>query len=277
MSGNILVTGGTGKTGAALMKRLTQAGHPAISASRTAMTPGSVRFDWDDAQSHDAALNGVSGVYLVAPIGSSTPIDVMEPFVKRALSQGVQRFVLLSSSLIDENGPAMGAVHALLKRHAPQWAVLRPSWFMENFSQGPHAETIVHEDAIYSATDDGVVPFVAVDDIAEVAQRALTDKQAPNTDLIITGPVALSFDQVAEMIGAVRGRAVKHIRQTQAQRTASFQAVGVPPEFANMLSELDRAIAHGAEARTTSVISAMTGRAPTSFAAFAAEHSHVWR
>ena len=89
----------------------------------------------------------------------------MGPFIERAIAAGACRFVLLSSSLIaEEGGPAMGAVRALLRGGAPGWAVLRPSWFMENFFVGQHAATIRDEDAIYSATDDGLSAFIAVED-----------------------------------------------------------------------------------------------------------------
>lgn len=46
---------------------------------------------------------------------------------------GVKRFVLQSSTAIEEGGPAMGKVHTLLKERGDRgeigWAVLRPSWF----------------------------------------------------------------------------------------------------------------------------------------------------
>jgi uncharacterized protein YbjT (DUF2867 family) len=277
MTALTLVTGGTGKTGAALLRRLRQAGHQAHSGSRTPSAPGEVWFDWFAPASHTAALEGVDRVYLVAPIGSSTPLDVMGPFIEQALSRGVRRFVLLSSSLIEENGPAMGAVHGFLRRHAPEWAVLRPSWFMENFSQGPHRMSILEENAVYSATDDGLVPFVAVDDIAEVAYHALSGDQALNADLIVTGPAALTYGQVAQAIAAARGEAVRHVRLSEGQLAARFEGTGIPAEFAAMLAGLDRAIAHGAEGKPTGVVTALTGRAPLTFEAFALRHADVWR
>jgi ergot alkaloid biosynthesis protein len=280
VSGLVLVTGGTGKTGARLSARLRQAGWSALSASRSSQASGEIRsaaFDWYDPRGHDAALEGVERIYLVAPVGASDPIEVMGPFIERAIAKGACRFVLLSSSLIEEGGPAMGAVHALLRRGAPGWAVLRPSWFMENFSVGQHAATIRDEDAIYSATDDGLVPFIAVEDIVEVAFHALTDDEAVNEGLVITGPKALSYDQAAAIIGAARGRPVRHIRLNGEQLTDRFRAIGLPDEYAAMLAGLDRAIAAGAEARTTATVARMTGQEPQSLAVFAARSAGVWR
>jgi ergot alkaloid biosynthesis protein len=280
MSGIVLVVGGTGKTGGRLIERLSEEGWTARCASRSAKAPPGVEgvaFDWYDAPTHEAALAGVERVYLVAPLGASNPIEVMEPFIERAIAQGARRFVLLSSSLIDEGGAAMGAVHALLHRRAPEWAVLRPSWFMENFSAGQHLATIRDEDAIYSATDDGLAPFIAVDDIAEVAFRALTNEEAANDGLVLTGPTALSYDKAASIIGEARRRAVRHVRLTGEALAARFEAFGLPHDYAAMLAGLDRAIAAGAEARTTEIVARLTGRAPRSLVDFAARNANAWR
>jgi ergot alkaloid biosynthesis protein len=279
MSDTILVTGGTGKTGGRLIHRLVEQGWTARCASRSGKAAAGVdgvKFDWHDVQGHAAALAGVKRIYLVAPVGSNSPLEVMQPFIELAIARGVRRFVLLSSSALEEGGPAMGAVHALLHRIAPEWAVLRPSWFMENFA-GSHLATIRDQDSIYSATDDGLIPFIAADDIAEVAFRALTDKDAANSDLLITGPEALSYGEAAAIIGKARGRPVRHVRLSGAELTARFESFGVAPDYAAMLAGLDRAIAAGAEARTTSVVAQLTGRGPMSLEDFAARNAAVWR
>jgi uncharacterized protein YbjT (DUF2867 family) len=200
----------------------------------------------------------------------------MQPFIELAIAQGVRRFVLLSSSAIEKGGPAMGVVHALLHSIAPEWAVLRPSWFMENFVEG-HLATIRDQDAIYSATDDGLVPFIAADDIAEVAFRALTNNEALNNDLVITGPKALSYGEAAAIIGKARGRAVRHARLNGEELTARFESFGVAHDYAAMLAGLDRAIAGGAEARTTPVVAQLTGHGPISLEDFAARNAAEWR
>ncbi len=77
----------------------------------------------------------------------------------------------------------MGAVHRALPGLFEEWAVLRPSWFMQNFT-GTHAHAVsVREDGtILTAAGSGRVGFVDADDIAAVAVRALTDDAAPCED-----------------------------------------------------------------------------------------------
>lgn len=126
----ILLTGGTGKTGRRIASQLAAACAAARVAARHP-PPGGVRFDWADPATFDLALSGTSSIYLVAPPGAVEPLAAMEPFLRRALSAGVRRYVLLSSSFLPEGGPLMGQVHAFLRDTAPEWTVLRPSWFMQ--------------------------------------------------------------------------------------------------------------------------------------------------
>ncbi len=52
-------------------------------------------------------------------------------FVDVARSQGVRRFVLLSASIIEQGGEAMGKTHEYLASlRGIEYSVLRPTWFM---------------------------------------------------------------------------------------------------------------------------------------------------
>lgn len=110
--------------------------------------------------------------------------------------------------------------------------------------------------------------FVDAADIAAVAVRALTDDAAPNTDLVLTGPQRLSYDEAAAIIGEVTGRPVTH-RHLTFEQLRDRWAAEIPAEFAALLAGLDRAIAGGAEDRTTDTVERLTGRPPGSFRAFA--------
>ncbi|QWU13812.1 hypothetical protein [Paenibacillus sophorae] len=85
------------------------------------------------------------------------------------------------------------------KQLVPEWAVLRPSYFFQNFTEGPHGATINRDGVIISATGPGRVGFVDADDIAH------------NTDHIITGPHSLSYAETGEIIGAASGRIITHV------------------------------------------------------------------
>lgn len=276
MAASILVTGGTGKTGRRVVELLARRGVPAYAATRSPRTPRQVRFDWHDRSGFDNALDGTGAVYLVAPVGDPAPLAAMQPFIDLALERGVERFVLLSASMLQAGGPLMGSVHAYLAAHAPTWTVLRPSWFMQNFSEQQHLETIRREGRIYSATADGRVPFIDAADIAAVAVEALTAPRFANGDLILTGPDLLSYDDVARQISAASGRPVAHIRLSAEQLAGRFAATGMPDQFARTLAGMDTAIAAGAEDRLTAAVASVTGRQPASFETFARASAPAW-
>ncbi|MFI6977461.1 NAD(P)H-binding protein [Embleya sp. NPDC050154] len=263
-----LVIGATGTTGSRIAARLLAAGHPVKAASRRARPvhgAHSVRFDWDDPTSFDGAVEGVDRIYLIPPLGSPDPAAVMVPFLRRARASGIRRAVLLGSSAIPAGGPAVGRVQEALPDLVPEWAVLRPSWFMQNFTgDHVHAQTIRTHGAIRTATGAGRVGFVDADDIAAVAVHALTDAQAPNAELILTGPRALGYDEIAAVLTRVTGRTITHQRLTREQMYDRL-ATDIPAEFAAMLADMDQAIAAGAEDRTTDTVQRLTGRPPHPF------------
>jgi uncharacterized protein YbjT (DUF2867 family) len=269
-----LVIGASGTTGSRVVAQLVAAGYGVKAASRHAtpvLCAAPVRFDWYDPSTHAAALDGVDRVYLIPPPADSDPIAVMMPFLRQARAAGVHRVVLLSSSAIPEGGPAVGSVHRALPDLVEQWAVLRPSWFMQNFTgEHAHALSIREHGSILTATGSGRVGFIDAEDIAAVAFHALTDERAPDTDLVLTGPEALSYDDIAAIMTEVTGRLVVH-RSLSTEQMRDRLAAEIPEEFAAMLAGLDRAIAEGSEDRVTDAVQRLTGRPARTFRAFLEE------
>jgi len=269
-----LVIGASGTTGSRVVAQLVAAGHGVKAASRRATpVPGAapVRFDWYDPSTHAAALDGADRVYLIPPPADPDPVAVMVPFLRQARAAGVHRAVLLSSSAIPEGGPAVGSVHRALPDLVEQWAVLRPSWFMQNFTgKHEHALSIAEHGSILTATGSGRVGFIDAQDIAAVAFRALTNEHAPDTDLVLTGPETLSYDDIAAIMTEVTGRLVVH-RSLSYEQMRDRLAAQIPEEFAAMLAGLDRAIAEGSEDRVTDAVQRLTSRPARTFRAFLEE------
>ncbi|MGA4684962.1 ergot alkaloid biosynthesis protein [Micromonospora sp. AB353] len=264
----ILVVGGTGTTGRLVAARLAAAGRRARVASRRASAEG-VRFDWYDRSTHDTALDGVTGLYLIAPLGDADPAPTMLPFLDRARRARVRRAVLLSSSAIEAGTPGLGEVQAQLGEMIPEWAVLRPSWFMENFvGDHPHAASARDRGEIVSATGDARVGFVDPADIAEVAVRALTDPAPHDTEHVITGPERLCYADVAATLTDLLGHPVRHRAVDEDALTAYHEAHGLAPDYARFLAALDTAVAAGSEDRVTTTVADVTGRPPRTFRDF---------
>lgn len=277
MTGRILLTGGTGKNGRRITEKLREQNIEPRITSRSPAGAEFVHFDWMDAGTYEEATADVRAIFLVAPSGVHELLDAMQPFLEYAIHRGVDRFVLLSASSLEEGGPMMGSVHAFLKHHAPHWTVLRPTWFMQNFSEMHHLKTICEEGAIYSATGDGRVPFIDVNDIAAVAVEALVQPNFPDRDLVLTGPEALSYDTVAQLISEASGIKVEHRHLSEAELAARFSANGLPPEYARSLAAMESAISTGTEDRITTEVRNVTGHSPTAFSKFAMAVRKGWK
>ena len=266
----VLVTGANGNTGRVVAARLRQLGFDVRGAARSG---SDVTFEWTDRETYDAALSGVQRMYLLAPALVPAPEQIMTPFIERALRAGVKRVVLLSSSAIAEGEPGLGLVHAQLRALAPEWTVLRPSWFMQNFvdTRNLHGRTLAEDGVVTTATGEGKVAFVDAADIGEVAARALADEQSHDTAHLITGPEALDYDTIARIYGEVRNRAARHLKVSVEASVANMVKTGIPESYAWLLAGLDGRVSRGEEAQVSDVVEHLTGRRPRSFEAFLRE------
>jgi len=273
MSGLVLVTGATGKTGRSLAAQLEAKGV----AYRAASRGGETAFDWTRPETWGPALDGVASVYLVAPGTVDDPYSRMIAFLQAAKDRGVGRFVFLSMANLAPGAFAHGQVHQWLTDNSDDWAVLGPTAFMQNFTEGSHLATIRDEATIYSNTEDGRVSFISADDIARAALALLTGPAGRNRAFVITGDEAMSYDQVADRIGAACGRTITHTRISSDALVARFLARGIPEATARFLAFGYQAIAGGAFDWTTDDFTTLTGAQPLTFEAFAEANAQVWR
>src|SRR6185503_10806332 len=127
---DILVVGGTGKTGRRVAQRLRTAGHGVRVASRAR---GDVRFDLGEPSTWPRALDGIAAAYLLEP-------EVGQPriprFVDAASAAGVRRLVLLTAPGVEDNEahPLWQAEEAV-RNSGLEWTIVRPTWFAQNFSE----------------------------------------------------------------------------------------------------------------------------------------------
>ena len=272
----ILVTGGTGKTGSLVAEQLVARGVQSRIASRHPSGAEQVRFEWDDPSTFAAALDGVQGAYLVAPTNHTDHLSAMRPFLELAVARVPGRLVLLSASSLERGNPFMGEVHAWLYDHAPSWTVLRPSWFMQNFVT-ERLPSILHDNAVTSATGDGRVPFIDAWDIAAVAVAALTLPNMESREHILTGPEALTYDEAAKQISEVARHPVRHHKLSLGELTALYVSIGLSNDYAPTLAAMDAAIAAGSEDRVTNEVAKITGRPARPLRAFLEAHAHCFR
>jgi uncharacterized protein YbjT (DUF2867 family) len=276
----VLVTGGTGKTGTALVELLRADDVPVRVASRNPVIgdPSSIRFDWHDPATHAPALRGVDSVFLVAPVNSVDPMPLVAPFLVEAKRLGVARVVLLGSAIVLPNAPsALEMTDAV--RAQPGWVVLRASAFMQNFlSPHPVGERIRRRGEIRTAAGDGRVGWIDAHDIAAAAFALLRPgaERAGQSDYLLTGPKALSYRDAAAIITARTGREVRLVEIGTDEQVAHYRASGVSEEFAASIAAVEDGIREGREDQVSTAVLDLTGRPPRSFEEFAEVHAAAW-
>lgn len=274
---SILVLGATGNTGSAVVSFLQ---HNRAARVRTATrahqppTPSEhVYFDWSDKSTFPSAVDCIDRVYLVAPVGEADPARVVEPFLELALAAGTRRVVLLSSSAVAAGEPGLGMVDALVRDVCPEWEVLRPSWFMQNFTGNhPLAESIRNHAQFITATGSGRLPFIDAEDIGRAAAHLLMAPSSSNREHVLTGPQALSYDEAAVVLSNATGSKVDHVAVTVAEYTDRLVQAGYEPGFAAALAALDERIRKGEQEQVTDAVARLTGREPRSFVDFVDLH-----
>ena len=274
-----LVTGGTGKTGRHVVDQLTAGSTPVRVASRTptSLPDGAtaVRFDWDDPATHDAALAGVDTAYLVAPALVLDPSPVMVPFVQRAREAGVQRMVLLSANGMQQAPPDFGlnAVQAALAASGAQWAVLQPTWFLQNLTEGFLAPGIAHGTLAF-AGGTGRNAWIDTRDIADVAVAALHGKA--DGVLLLTGPELLSFADLAAEVSRAGGREVRYVDQASEELATVLAGAGFPDDYAGLMLQLAAAIRDGHAEQLSTTVQDVTGRPARTLRQFADDHAQAF-
>jgi uncharacterized protein YbjT (DUF2867 family) len=265
----VLVLGGTGTTGRRISARLAARGIPHRSASRTSEP----RFDWTDPATWDAVIEGARSVYLL-------PLDgevLTRPFVKRAEELGVERVVLHSGRGVDVPGymdPSAPAAQThidgedAVRSSGLEWTILRPGWFAQNFSEGFFAEAVKAGEMRFPA-GDGAATFVDVEDIADVAVAALTEDGHAGRTYELSGPRALSLNEVAQILGKARGKRVVYTAISVEAFVAESVAQGWAEEDARGFAEVFHPLRTGLDAHCSTGVEEALGRKPRTFEVFA--------
>ena len=256
---NVLVLGGTGRTGGRIVRRLRDRGVQTRVASRRSRQP----FLWDDRSTWDAALRGASAAYVCYSPDLAFPgvAGLIGEFAERARSLEVNRLVLLSGR--GEEGAL--ASEKAVRDAAAEWTIIRSSWFAQNFSEHFLLGPVLRGRLVLPAGDVRE-PFIDLEDLAEIASAALIEDGHAGTVHEVTGPRLLSMHDVAAEISAAVSRDIEYVPSTAAQFVDDLARDGVGRDEALPLAELFESILDGRNASVTADVESALGRPATDFA-----------
>lgn len=276
MTKPVLICGATGQVGSLVCAALDRDGIAWIGLSRR--PPANAQWrqaDFERPETLPAVLDGVDTVFLVS---SDHPRqDQLElAMIEACRARGIARVVKLSAQSAGLAPPvSFGALHArveqALRESGMAWSLLRPVFFMQSLLLMADS---IRSGKLIAATGKGEVALVDVRDVAEAAARVLAAPAAHDgRTYTLTGPRALSFAALSQLLATATGQTVRHISPPRLlARLVLPWASGMPRWLSNMVVELMGAIADGTQSVPSNDVQALTGHEPRTIEAFITEH-----
>ena len=260
----ILVLGGKGKTGSRVAERLTKLGKTIRIGSRSEKPS----FDWENPETWAGALEGMDTVYITFQPDLAVPgaLKAIEAFTSQAVKAGIQKMVLLSGKGEKE----AELCEQVVMNAGADWTIVRASWFNQNFSESFFLDPILAGHVALPRAE-ALVPYVDVDDIADVVVESLLDNKHVGQTYELTGPRQLTFKQVTEEISKVTGRDIKFESITMDEYTKMLKEYQVPEDYIWLINYLFTEVLIDRNSGVTNDIEKVLGRKAKDFAEYAGE------
>lgn len=271
-SDNILVIGGTGKTGSRVVSKLENQQYSVRIGSRN----GLPAFDWERPETFDPVLKSMDRVYITYHPDLAVPgaKEAISKLTEAALRQGVEKVVLLSGKGEQE----AEACEEIVAHSGLNYTLVRASWFNQNFSESIFLEPILGGH-VALPMPEAEVPFVDADDIAAVVSKVLIDDTYNGKTITVTGPRKLTFQSVIEEIAKTTGRVINFTSITLEAYIEGMKQAGVPHDYVWLLGYLFKEVLGNVENQMVSNdFENVMGRPATDFSEFVVKtaKSGVW-
>lgn len=282
----ICVTGASGTVGREVVKQLQSSGaafRAAVSSSSSAEAArarglDAVICDYHQVETVRAALHGCDTLFLLgANLPDQTELEI--GVVETAKTTGVQHIVKLSVMGAPDESYSLAHVHRPVEKAIEAsglgWTFLRPNSYMQNVVTFMKP-TIQLDSMFYTASADARISHVDARDIAAVAAQALTaPEQHRGQAYVLTGPEALTYDELAATISSALGRPITHVSLPAEDLRAGMLAEGLPEPLADRLLDLERYFREGKASLISSDIARVTGQPARPLTDYLRDHTEL--
>jgi uncharacterized protein YbjT (DUF2867 family) len=284
----VLVTGATGNVGRHVVERLRLLGVPFLAGGtdparlqRVLGAGADTRhLDLTDPRTYRAAVQGARGLFLLRPPPIANVRETLNLLIDEAVAAGVEQVTFLSVDGADRQRwvPHHAVEEHLLRRDGRDLSatILRPGFFAQNLGDA-YATDIRDRDEIYVPAGGGRVSFVDVRDVAELAASTFVDASLRRQAWTLTGPAAVSFDDVAAALTTALGRTIRY-------RSASIPgyALRLRQHHLPWMQVLVQTVLHvglrfGNAAHVDPALGRLLGRPPRTIEQYVADHLALWK
>ena len=277
------VTGATGRLGSRVGRRVAAAGGEqrllVRNPSRAPELPGAhaERASFENTEAVRTALTGVSTLLMVSASENPDRLGQHRAFVDAAAAAGVRHIVYTSFA-----GAAPDCAFTLGRDHHATEEHIRASGlaftFLRDNLYADFLMGMIGEDSVLRGpAGDGRVAAVAMDDVADAAAAVLLDPGPhAGATYTLTGPEALTLDEVADRLSAALDRRVTYERETVEAAYASRASYGAPQWQLDAWVSSYTSVAKGEVAEVTDDVQRLTGHPATSLAELLARGSGAY-
>ena len=274
----ILVIGGHSKIGSALVDDLVAWGElvraMVRSGERADSFPAGVETvlgDLADRASLDAAMEGADKLFLLCG-PTQDEVEFNQNAIDAAAAAGLGLVVRSSILGADPNSPATfvrdhGISDAALRDSGLPHAIVRPNMFMENVPEN-YVASIDENGNFYANAGQARLSMVDTRDVAAVAVALLTESGHQEGIYDVTGPEAMSYQDVAGKLSSRLGRQINFVDVPDDAVRQTLLGFGIDEWMAgglvDLFQEYKRAGTDGYAAAVTDTVQRVTGRAPRS-------------
>lgn len=274
----ILVTGAGGKTGKALVKKLSTERSvialihrgELVSVLRALGAEGVIVGDMRDASVVRSAMQGAQSVYLICPNMQPDEMEMGSLIIAEAKRAGVEHVVY--HSVLHPQTEKMGhhwqklRLEELLFESGLPFTILQPAPYMQNLLAG--WRDIVEEGVLrvpYSV--HAQFSFIHLEDIAAAARIVLTEAHHKNATYELAGTLPLSHVEVAKIFSRVLLRDVR--AEEEEIRAWRLRAAGLSKYALESLARMFTYYDRWGLAGNPNVLKWLLKREPTSLEVFA--------
>lgn len=229
----------------------------------------------------DAALTGISRVLLSVP-PSPTSVHQQGTVIEAIERTGLPIHIFSVSPLgvVPLDAPLriarwQAVTDAQLTSSGLPTTILRPHILMQTLLWT--ASSIQTDDMFCGSFGEARLPLVDGRDVARAAATLLTSEGPDEQTFVLTGPQALSFNQVARIFRRALGRPVRYVDMPIEMYHEYLVGSRIPSWIADDLTALARLVRRTDRWPITSDVARITGRPAKPLATFIRDHAAVFR
>ncbi|HMS68844.1 MAG TPA: hypothetical protein PKD18_11925 [Saprospiraceae bacterium] len=258
----ILILGGKGKTGSRVVQRLQSLGYSNIRIGSRSESPA---FDWENSETWAEVLKDMETVYITFQPDLAIPsaLNTIQQFTTLAIDLGITKMVLLSGRGEKE----AQLCEEVVMNTAPNWTIVRASWFNQNFSESFFLDPILAGHVALPRAE-ALEPFTDADDIADVVVQTIIDDKHNGQIYELTGPRLLTMPKAISEISKACGRSIEFQSLTLEENVNLLRSYQLPEDHIWLFNYLFEEVLDGRNATISNDIEKILGRKATDFSEF---------